>query len=163
MGTNYYLRRAVRPSKLEEIKELVTQENIYNGTLEEALQELKPIHIGKHSAGWQFLFNHNHKKYYDTNKNSIAKFLEDEVNKGGELLNKYLEPISIKNFWELVNSDRDGFTMESYYWHELSRWKRYQTNPEEFKDDIFKPTHPDHLFTEFIEDGLRFSNSTEFC
>lgn len=52
MGTNYYVRKAIRPSKLEELKKLVNPEDIYNGKLNEALEEFKEIHIGKSSYGW---------------------------------------------------------------------------------------------------------------
>jgi len=52
MGTNYYIRKAIRPSKIEELKNLTTEENIYNGKLQEALSEFNEIHIGKSSCGW---------------------------------------------------------------------------------------------------------------
>lgn len=165
MGTNYYLRRHIRPSKIQEIKDLVTEENIYNNKLKESLEEFKEIHIGKSSYGWQFLFNHNNRKYYQTNRDSINSFLEKEINNGGFLVDEYENSINLKDFWNLVDSKKGGFDSKSNYYYELNRWNCYKNNPDEFKNDIIKPSYPhaDYLnFPEILDDGLRFSFFTDF-
>jgi len=167
MSTNYYLRRKICPSKLKKIKGLVTEKNIYDGTLKEALEEFHEIHIGKSSAGWQFLFNHNEEKYYSKSYASINKFLQDAIKEGGHFVDEYGKEVSLTDFWEMVDSKKEGFDLESYYQHELKRWEEYQQNPLKFNDCFCKPSKPEgyNIYKEsFSEDNwhLRFSAFTEF-
>lgn len=167
MGTNYYIRKAIRPSKLKELKRLVTEDNIYNGTLQEALNEFQEIHVGKSSYGWQFCFDHNNGKYYDKSKESINRFLEDALADGGSFMNEYDELVSVKDFWEMVNSKKDGFNQKTNYQYELGQWERYQSNPEEFEGCLLKPVKPSDYSKEYPEtitdEGLRFAYFTDFC
>lgn len=166
MGTNYYIVKHIRSSKLEEIKNLVTEENIYNGKLIDALNEFKKIHLGKSSVGWQFLFDHNNREYYETNKESINDFIKTELQNGGKLIDEYGEKIPIDIFWKIVDDHKDGFDLRSNYYYELERWNEYKNNPEKFKDEYSKPhkPFPDYMnFPEVFDDGLRFAFSTDFC
>lgn len=160
MGTNFYIRPKIRPSKIEQIKEAVTEENIYNGNLNTLLNDFEEIHIGKSSAGWQFLFDHNNWKYYK-DKKSLCQFIKDIIDDGGTFVDEYDEPISLNEFWDLVESKKDGFDNNSYYLYEVERYKKYKENPELFKDDYFKPHYPQGYRPEIFVDGLRFD--TDFC
>lgn len=167
MGTNYYVQKAIRPSKIEEIKNLVTPENLYNGKLQEAINEFEEIHIGKSSCGWQFCFDHNDWKYYDKTKESINKFISDEILKGGKFIDEYGDSITLKDFWDMVESKKDGFNLKSAYEQELKEYREYQIDPDKFKDRYFKPRCPSLDYTDYPEtitnEGLRFSYSTDFC
>lgn len=81
MGTNYYVVRR-KPSVRE------------------------PLHIGKSSAGWRFLF-HEVNKYNDFDDNLEIHTFEQwkdflENNNDILILNEYDEEISVKVFLELV-------------------------------------------------------------
>lgn len=166
MGTNYYIRKAIRPSKLEELKKLVNEKDIYDGTLQEALGEFKEIHIGKSSCGWQFCFDHNNWKYYNQDKDSINAFIQKELDAGGSFVNEYGDSITLDDFWKMVDSKKDGFNQDSYYKFAVNQYNHYQSHPEEYEGKI-KPEVPylyPQYFTELIsDDGLRFANSTDFC
>jgi len=152
---------------MKRLKSLVTEENIYNGSLQEALDEFKEIHIGKSSVGWQFLFNHNNWKYYQPTQESINDFLQREILAGGAFIDEYGEKVSLKDFWDMVESEKDGWDLKSYSQYKLKRWNDYLEHPEKYKVKYFKPSHPvdysSHVET-FSKDKwhLRFSDSTEF-
>lgn len=167
MGTNYYVRKGIRLSKLKELKKLVNPKDIYNGNLQMALGEFEGIHIGKSSYGWQFCFDHNNWKYYDKTRESINNFIWNELCKGGSFVDEYGESITLKDFWEMVDSKKDGLTQETAYKLELEKWKEYSVNPKKFSNRYFKPYPPTDYSKEYPEiitdEGLRFSYSTDFC
>lgn len=163
MGTNYYIRKHLRPSKLKELKDLVNEESIYNGELNKALEDFKEIHIGKKSVGWRFCFDHNNWKYFNETRNSIKNFLEKEINEGGKLVDEYNVTINLKDFWDIVDNSKDGFIGESYYNYEKTRYEDYLKNPEKYKEEFFKPSKPISFPEIITEEGLRFCNSTDFC
>lgn len=134
METNYYLRRAIHLPKLKELKELVNPEDIYNGSLQKALEEVKSIHIGKSSTNGQFCFDHNNWKYYDKTKKGIRTFLIDELLDGGKIVDEHGNFISLIRLWEIVEKSIDvSSTLELQY--------------------------PDMI----TDEGLRFAYSTNFC
>lgn len=167
MGTNYYLRKHIPLPKLERIKKLVNPTDIYDGKLQEALEEFQEIHIGKSSCGWQFLFDHNNWQYYDKTKASINQFICEEILKGGQFVNEYGEEVSLKDFWELVESKKDGLTLKTSYEKELEEWKDFQVNPIKYADRPFKPYYPQPNYINYPEiitdEGLRFSDTTDFA
>jgi len=167
MGTNYYIRKAIRPSKLQELKDLVTEENIYNGKLQEALSEFNEIHIGKSSCGWQFCFNHNNWKYFGKSRKEIEDFIQSSIDEGGKFVDEYGDEITPTNFWKLVDSKKKGWDLNSYYMHEQQEYDKYLIHPELYKDEIFKPSYPYYNYwkdyPETFVDGLRFSYNTDFC
>lgn len=167
MGTNYYLRRNIPLPKLERLKKLVNPKDIYSSKLQEALNEFQEIHIGKSSYGWQFLFDHNNWKYYDKTKDSINQFISDELLKGGQFVNEYDEEVTLKDFWDIVESKKDGLTLKSAYEKELEEWRDYQANPTKYADRPFIPHYPRPDYIDYPEtitdEGLRFSDSTDFA
>lgn len=170
MGTNYYVHQAIPVKKREHIKSLVNMRDLYSGALYEAIKEFQPVHIGKSSCGWKFLFNHNDCKFYDKTQTSIDAFLRKSVSEGGQFVDEYGDEQDIDKFWDMVRRKQDGFDLKSYYDYECQRWKEYQKNPDAFKDEFFKPHRPDSYtlidhVESFSDDAwhLRFSDAVEFC
>lgn len=169
MGTNYYIHKHIPEVIIKELKDLVNEDNIYDGTLQKALEDYQEIHIGKSSAGWQFLFNHNDCKYYEKTQKSIDKFLRKTIAEGGKFVDEYGTEISVDAFWEMVKAKEHDMDLASYRRYEEEKWEDYQKNPENYADAFFKPSKPlpydlNHPET-FSRDewNLRFSDSTEFC
>lgn len=168
MGTNYYVRKAIRPSAIKKLKDLVNERDIYDGVLQEALDEYKEIHIGKSSAGWQFCFDHNNGKYYKKTYESINSFLRNVIKEGGHLVTEYGEDVSVDDFWNMVRAKKEGFDANTYYLRESEIYKDYLRHPEKYKEVNLKPAHPfiDLYDKEtFSQDEwhLRFSDATDFC
>lgn len=109
MGTNIY---AIQKDKVAEwkskfensIKEaqdanliglLPIIESYYNERIHQK------IHIGKRSAGWRFLFNHNDWRYYKTIDDLIV-FLNQ-----CEITTEYGEILSFKDFWSDVTERQE--------------------------------------------------------
>lgn len=82
MGTNYY---ALPIKMLDEI-DISDKLSAYQST-----RYIKPIHIGKKSMGWCFLYNHNNWEYYT--HNNLYNFLE-----GCIIINEYDEIIPLPEF-----------------------------------------------------------------
>lgn len=166
MGTNYYVRKGIRPSKIKELKKLVNPEDIYNGNLQEALGEFHEIHIGKSSLGWQFCFDHNNGEYYDRTRKSINNFIQHELDNGGSFVDEYGKPVTLEEFWKLVDSKKGGFTQETAYRHNLEEWKNYMPHPAFYEDRYFKPMPPTDYSKNYPEtitdEGLRFASYTDF-
>jgi len=161
MGTNYYIKKAIRPSKIKELKELVNEQDIYNGTLQKALSEFVPIHIGKSSSGWMFQFNHNNWKYYNMSRQSINDFIKKSLDEGDYLVDEYNKDISLEEFWNIVDSHKSGFNSQTYY--EI-RFLNFCLNPEKYPDNLSELTNQLNYNPEIItEEGLCFNYFTEFC
>jgi hypothetical protein len=146
MGTNIYAR------PIKKIEEIETQaQNVRNEIraytrcssieLDDMINEweqmkkadLKPIHIGKRSAGWRFLFNHNDWKYYNTIE-EMVKFLKE-----CELVTEYGTVESFEDFWKDV-AYRQGTCVPA-------------STKSVGQSDLWY----------VIKDGYEFSTSTEFC
>lgn len=136
MGTNVYARRILSEEIKERIQEALRM-NQYSEIEFLIYENSEPIHIGKRSCGWQFLFEEN-KRYYENNRKSINEFIsrEDII-----LYNEYDDPLTPEIFWkEYVDSMKDGDTYESYY-----------------MKSGFKKEYERVCTSEFISDGLRFT------
>lgn len=59
-------------------------------------KECEDIHIGKSSAGWRFLFNHNNWKYYN-NIAEMQKWLKDY-----KIVDEYNRECTQEEFWAKV-------------------------------------------------------------
>lgn len=94
MGTNYY---AI--PKVEEPQKKAIYEAIKKDDYETAKRLIpKPIHIGKSSIGWAFLFNHNDWKYFH-DMEGLECFL-----KSSTIVDEYGSQISYHDFFELIHS-----------------------------------------------------------
>ena len=141
MGTNFYAR--VIPSELSIKNTLKSIKKYLKGELpfldEETLDIPKRIHLGKRSAGWQFLWQEN-QEYYQNNLKSIKEFLsKDNV----IIYNEYGEVFTVD---ELFNSE-----LNEVLYNDKNHINGHQ----------YQLKYPDDLFftsKEFTtEDGLRFT------
>ena len=168
MGTNVY---AIRKNLSKEIIDLLQQKQSLQTYKEinDKIEENK-IHIGKRSAGWKFLFNHNDWKYYDYTEQSIKDFLKS----CDAIVTEYDEPLTVDEFWEKFVIDfKDGWDGEQYYIWELDRAGRekYALSKEEAKilyDAAKKRFWYEKQYCNDVKipyDTLdyRFSDFTEFC
>lgn len=171
MSTNYYLYRKIPETTKEKLRSLISEETIYDGSLQEALEDYKPIHIGHSAVGWQFCFDHNDCKYYNKSHDSINAFLEKEITEGGKLVDEYGTEITVEQLWDKVKQAQDGWNLQSYYQYELEKYRRYCAHPQEFVDvpDELKPHRPSDFILNhpdiFSDDEwhLRFADTTDFC
>lgn len=60
------------------------------------------VHLGKSSMGWQFNFAWNDGEFYKTEAEMR------EWTKGRKIYNEYDEPVSYKEFWDLVDSKKSA-------------------------------------------------------
>lgn len=109
MGTNMYARQI---KKIQEIDNKVTEfraeirsytrnssielDDMIDEWAEMKKSQIETIHIGKRSAGWRFLFNHNDWKYYKTIEEMKA-FLQE-----CEIVSEYGVVESFEEFWKCV-------------------------------------------------------------
>jgi hypothetical protein len=95
MGTNYY----ATPRDSDERKVMMVQ-CIMKHNYDE-LDDLIPrkIHIGKSSAGWKYVFNHNDWKYFKKNRKSIASFLRE-----CDIVDEYKRKVTPEEFWSMVDT-----------------------------------------------------------
>ena len=108
MGTNYYCRRIKLVNELKESKQIALNEakesellrNIVNEYFDSKIDNVEDVHIGKSSAGWDFLFNLNQKKYYH-DKESMITFI-----KKCQIVDEYDRELDFDNFWNNVVLDR---------------------------------------------------------
>lgn len=101
MSTNYYGRKIPKESDYHLIVEKIKFNNWNMLDIHRfADQFVDTIHIGKCSAGWDFLFNLNGKKYYQ-NKEELISWL-----KSVEIVNEYGVSISFDDFWDSIVCDR---------------------------------------------------------
>lgn len=154
MGTNYYAIRKLPRSIKGKICELL-ENDLYNEAKELFNTNYEEVHLGKSSCGWKFLFNYNHFKYYDLNRESITKFLNDE---NIIIYDEYHKEISIDDFWKMVESKKYGLDNKEYY--KDNEQISFALLEERTPIDLLNKY--DVEFYEFYSDGLRFSTSTEF-
>jgi len=168
MSKNYYLKRHIPSSALKEIRKQVTEENIYEGVLQDILDEYRIIHLGKSAVGWQFLFNHNNGMYYEKSYDSINAFIHKVIDEGGRFIDEYGKDINPDDFWDMVKENQGKLDAASAYQKELLEWEDYNSHPEKYKDSILKPYppvgwhvyHPETFSDDYMH--LRFSDFTEF-
>jgi hypothetical protein len=140
MGTNVYLIPHIEDEVKKQMYTAIELDEM------DVLMELIPekIHIGKRSAGWQFLFDFNKGKYYDKSRKSLDRFFET-----GQLINEYEEKLTIDQFWkEYVDDFKDGYTQVTYL--EKEDKGSYSGRSSLIWED------------ETFEDGLRWSAYTNF-
>jgi len=108
MGTNYYAIQRADESLKNSIKQAVD-----DGDFDKAKEMMpKIIHIGKSSAGWQFLFNHNDWQYFGQKRgtvDSIEAFL-----KCVDIENEYHDKVTLDEFWRMVEA-KQKFKADTEY------------------------------------------------
>ena len=170
MGTNFYKVLPVSEVELQEldnvlsdIKSEILETGKVSWELQDRLDKLqnKRVHLGKRSSGWQFLWNHNNGEYYDLTFESIKEFL----NKPGLIINEYGEEFTVEQFLENE--------IKVFLWgdHEVHRYtsKTYRRDhPDEWYDVKsitvnIRGKEYTSTYSDILNDGLRFSTSTDFC
>lgn len=96
MGTNIYARKIPTQQDLQNISEIILGGYLF--TAKQKINQFERIHVGKRSAGWRFLFNHNDWEYY----NSIQE-LKDWT-RTVQLETEYGELLTWEDFWEDVEA-----------------------------------------------------------
>lgn len=159
MGANFYLKRKLSSVKKHELIDNLTQDNYEK--CEEILNDIKPIHIGKRSDGWKFLWNANNFEYFKPNKNSLYDFL-----KSGIIEDEYNNIFTFEEFWnvELKGFLDKGLDLKEYYDNEISKNMIYQYRIPEFQRMEYSKQHKVEVNErgEFFIDDLRFTTCTEF-
>ena len=144
MGTNYY---AIPKSNIDSATDVIDCVD-YDGISVTKLHDIiKPIHIGKSSMGWKFIFDHQKWEYFSKTRASVKRFLST-----CKIVNEYDCQITHQEFWLLVNSKETGIDNKEYY----TNWEKYHDNGLQqgcVSDD----------FGEEYHDALRFSTSIDFC
>ena len=153
MGTNFYLRKKVSnkdkkellsylDSKYAELRKQIAAnpyglryalDDFYYEVASDLCPYNDDIHIGKRSAGWQFLWDYHKGRYFDANLESIKKFLS---NPEYEIIDEYDKVFTLEQF---LNEELAGFLYEG------------KTGLEEGYSSHF-----------FISDNLRFSTDEDF-
>ena len=158
MGTNFYAIEKISREKRDKIINLTSNMLIdfeYNDNITRTWEEYqesitkelpKPIHLGKRSAGWQFLWDYpaiyngmfkthfwEMNNEYEINLNTIKEFLKDKI---------------------IFDEYENEYTLDSFL--------------EEIKDVLYKKDGLDdgmngeYSTQYFISNGLRFSRFTGF-
>ena len=158
MGTNFYAIEKISREKRDKIINLTSNMLIdfeYNDNITKTWEEYqesitkelpKPIHLGKRSAGWQFLWDYpaiyngmfkthfwEMNNEYEINLNTIKEFLKDKI---------------------IFDEYENEYTLDSFL--------------EEIKDVLYKKDGLDdgmngeYSTQYFISNGLRFSRFTGF-
>lgn len=150
MGTNFYCKKPIskknRKLVVEQLNALIKEvENECNNiNLQDIFLDYKesidtllpePIHLGKRSHGWQFLWNYHNGKYFDANLNSIKIFLEDKI---------------------IYNEYGKVFSLDAFLNEELGKCLY---NKDDKLDDGMNGNYSIHFF---LSDGLRFSKFEDF-
>lgn len=154
MGTNYYAIRKLPRSIKGKINEMI-ENDLYDEAMSLFNENYEKIHIGKQSYGWKFLFNYNHFKFYDLNRDSIDLLLRNE---DITLYNEYGEKVDIDEFWEMVDKNQDKLDNMKYY--DTLENKSFILLDETIPYDLIGKYNVEGY--EFYSDNLRFSSSTEF-
>lgn len=141
MGTNYYGRIIPTEEKKEEMINAIR-----DGRYLDAISLLPyQVHIGKSSAGWQFCFNHNNWEYFGKSVESLKEFLSSCL-----IYDEYGESISFDDFWQFVESKKDGLDHKKY----MDKWDEIHPNQS-------KPYYANEEL-DFHIDGIKFSTHTQF-
>ena len=139
MGTNFYLKRRLNKQQKEEIKKLIDSDGDYYEIVDK-LYDCHPVHIGKRSCGWRFLWDCHYFEHFEPNEESIKKFLQS-----GQIVDEYKEEFTYDQFIneEIGQTMTEGLTLEEYYKDPLNKPTYIHYAPkdelerfEEYKDDI---------------------------
>lgn len=153
MGTNFYLKRKLTKKQKEDIIDIINSDGDYDVVVSK-LYDIRPIHIGKRSYGWKFLWNANDFKFFKPTKESLIEFL-----KSGQIINEYDDEFTFDQFWNEEYTN-EGFDLTTYY----AKYPEYQyhVSPEERNRFVCKHKITPNIHGEFYIDDLRFTTCSEF-
>lgn len=168
MGTNYYRipneaemeeRKARLLKRVQELEmdassierkfsTIPTHDSDYSWEHESPWDEFTrdtAVHLGKRSSGWKFCWNFHNDLYYH-NKESLVNFVHS-----GRVVDEYGTEIDPHEF--LSMAFEWGSDYENGGWDHDSYYKAHPESRSPFS----------HLGRERYVDGLRVSDSTDFC
>lgn len=165
MGTNFYFIPKMSVEDVQDI--LLSAKKLAESKDYSDLEKLKhrihkvvtEIHLGKRSAGWQFLWNHNDLKYYNPDLESIQKFLKETE---GTIKDDYGQVYTYEELFKEIEGclyeDDDHMTAKifSEKYAEVILAKEIKTLKVE--DKVYNSSRG-----EFYINDLRFADVTEFC
>lgn len=112
MGKNYYGKQIPTAEHLNKIAQQVLQGEL--GVVKTMLESFEPIHIGKSSAGWRFLFDGNNQEW-----KTIQEFKDWIANY--EIYDEYGGKYTQEEFWIEVEAKQLAPTSTSKsrnpYWY----------------------------------------------
>lgn len=158
MGTNFYLKRKLTKEQKEEIKNLIDLDGDYDEIVNK-LYDCHPIHIGKRSCGWTFLWDAHKFEYFKPTRESLEEFL-----RSGQIIDEYNREFTYDQFWnEEIKDwlDNNLLDLDKYYnspkydGHWKYRPGEYELRPFKDKVDVNK-------WGEFYIDNLRFTINEDF-
>lgn len=166
MSTNFYMRRIPTEEDKTTIRELADAQE-YRMLSRFVDKLLDPIHLGKWSCGWKFIWNHNNGKYFNPcSKESLFEFLR---NPNYEIYDENGTTYTPDSFLQAVeewdNSPRNIHDDRSY-----EKWERENGNPtyslrcyddERGRIECMFGVSP--IYHDFYLDGIRYSTSADFC
>jgi len=154
MGTNFYYCYKVTEEKHKTLQDYLEAREYK--VLKEILEDYtKEYHIGKRSAGWQFLFEPTYDRTtcrrnspWEENLESIKEFLKrDDI----DIYDEYDNHYTSDSFWEEISPwlyrDENYMNIADYH-------KKYPEEPFGYHEINTEHTS---------KDGLRFSNYVDFC
>lgn len=164
MGTNFYFIPKMSDEDVQDI--LLSAKKLAESKDYLDLDKLKhrinkvvtEIHLGKRSAGWQFLWNHNDLKYYNPNLKSIQKFLKETE---GTIKDEYGEIYTYEQFFEEIKDclyEDDNHITGMVYDKKYMNSTCFFEKSLEVGNKIYKSING-----EFLINKLRFAGVTEFC
>lgn len=95
MGTNYYAIPKLVKKEKEILIKAIEDENY--GLAYQMIPE--KIHIGKSSAGWQFIFDHQNWEHFKKEKKSVEDFLGR-----CKIIDEYGRTVTTDEFWEMIEA-----------------------------------------------------------
>lgn len=107
MGTNFYLKKKLSSNLKEQVKEFLDNDDYES--VKDILNFVEPIHIGKRSCGWKFLWNVNNFNYY----NPVEKEVYEWLKNNGEIVDEYDNKYNFEDFIQSIPFD--GWDTEAYY------------------------------------------------
>ena len=160
MSTNYYLKRNFSENDKAKMKEYIDNNNYES--LSEIIYNYNPIHIGKKSCGWKFLFNFHNFEYFNNTKESVYEFL-----KSGTIIDEYQREISYDEFIYIMTNEKDDIDLLKYYTDKKYKDSRGPYTPylKQYDMDKFKNLYniDVNVLGEFYIDDMRFTTCTNFC
>lgn len=107
MGTNFYLKKKLSSNLKEQVKEFLDNDDYES--VKDILDSVEPIHIGKRSYGWKFLWNVNNFNYYRPVEKEVYEWLKNS----GEIVDEYDNKYDFEDFIQSIPFD--GWDIEEYY------------------------------------------------
>lgn len=159
MGTNFYLKRKLNEKQKADIKKLIDLDRNYDEIVDK-LYDCHPIHIGKRSCGWRFLWDCHYFKYFEPTVESITEFL-----KSGQIIDEYNREFTYDEFIneEIGKTMIDGYILADYYKEPENRSYIWYAPKDELKKfEKYKDKIVIDPYGEFDIGDMRFTISEDF-